>query len=189
MKKLALIVVLFTTCVSFAKTWHVEQATGDDAAAAEDTSGKTPFKSIQKALSKSKDGDTILVGDGVYTTADGTTSNQFGRTCLYMTKGITLRSVNGPAKTHIVGRKGTETPEGLGPNAARCITVNAAAAGQKIIEGFTIRDGGTFNVSTTMGRAGAVYAYNSGFSTIFIVNCVISNCVSYSYLIWTSPGF
>ena len=190
MKKLALIVVLLTTCVSFAKTWHVEQATGDDAAAAADTSGKTPFKSIQKALSNSnlRNGDTVLVGDGVYTTADGiSSSTSNGRACLNITKAITLKSVNGPAKTHIVGKQSIETPEGLGDDAVRCIMVNVGADGTKIIEGFTIRDGASPDTNQTKGRGGAVYGYNSSVSPIFIVNCVITNCVSYNYVM-NSPN-
>ena len=191
MKKLALIVVLLTTCVSFAKTWHVEQATGDDAAAAADSTGKTPFKSIRKALSNSnlRNGDTVLVGDGVYTWADGMTSNVNGRTVLNITAGITLKSVNGPATTHIVGKQSTETPEGLGVDAARCITVNVKkdVTDDVIIQGFTVRDGGTIDQKLTMGRGGAIYNAVTAKKNIFIVNCVISNCVSYSYVM-NSPN-
>ena len=133
--------------------WYVDAATGDDAN--EGTSSDKAFKTIQKAVESCADGDTILVGPGIYKeTADSTGGvyNINGRVA-------TIRSTEGPLATVIDGNgqrrvfKGTAT-EDQNEWAERCLT----------LDGFTLRNG------KRDGTGGASYAR--------LVNCILSNNVS-----------
>ncbi len=62
----AILAMPFCTA-SAAKTWHVT-GTGDDNAAG--TSVETAFRTLRKATSLVQPGDTVIIGDGIYTDAD-----------------------------------------------------------------------------------------------------------------------
>lgn len=96
---------------------------------------------IQDAVNAASDGDTVLVDDGTYMLS----------TNVSITKGITVKSLNGYSTSIIDGN-----------NATRCFFINHVDA---VLDGFTIRNG--YNPS---GFGGAVNVDNGG----TIQNCFIT---------------
>ena len=83
---------------ALATTWYVADNGGSDS-----NSGKSQssaFKTIQKAVDKSKDGDTILVADGTYAGFSLENLSTTTTTLDYYKRAI--RSVNGVNRTAIV---------------------------------------------------------------------------------------
>ena len=163
-----------------ATTWQVEK-TGDDTAAAADSTGATPFKTIQAAVDKAAAGETVIVGDGVYDTSDGYTSNGNGKSLLYLQRAVTLKARNA-GKTELVGLQSAENG-GLGDDAVRCLLIKLATSGdgpEIVLQGLVLRDAGAANANNATGRGGAICVTGTT-GKIFLVNCVISNCVSYLY--------
>ena len=196
-----------------AKTNYVDNAlkdyTGHDG-----TSWEKAYKRIQSAVEAASNGDTVLVAPGEYGddqgvvvdngSADGSNVNySYRENRIWINnKHITLKSRDGAAVTHIVGRHSTDTELGVGSNCVRCISLSGNAnIGGTRIEGFTIRDGATLEYNTgksykTDGTivsacpashrgGGLLFNYVSGtsngsptFSLIHVVDCVISNCVA-----------
>lgn len=158
----------------YAGVWYVDAS----AAAGGTGSAEAPFKTIQTAIDAGTTvaGDTILVAPGIY--AEGGTVDAGGHTNrVYVTKSLTIRSTGGRATrdvTEIVGRHGTATAGGLGNDAIRCVAVNAPNV---VIEGFTLRDGGTKDggdLPSTSG--GGLYFFNS--TGNYAVDCAILNCAA-----------
>jgi len=167
-------------------TWHVDRADGDDVAAAADATGKTAFQSIQAAVNKAASGDTILVGPGVYDNVTGTDTKKSVNRVWISGKTLTLRSTEGAAMTHIVGRWDTSSASTNGCGAAqiRCICVNSDSL-NTVIEGFTLRDGATKLERTATGalnedipQLGGGLAVYSSKKEVYLVDCVISNCTA-----------
>lgn len=124
------------------------------------------FTQLQRAISKAKSGDTILVRPGEYRAtltpaADG--ANDFMTyeggddgdnlpkgvftNYLHITKKLYIKSTDGASKTFICGAHDASTPEGtlgakagVGPAAIRAVYIGPGGDGT-VIEGFTIRDG------------------------------------------------
>ena len=155
-------------------TWTVSK-TGDDTSAAADTSGGTPFQHIQAAINNAKKGDTIQVAPGTYGEEEGVTEDGNGRSRIYISKELKIVSTGGASATHIVGAFDT-TSGSTGVSAVRCIT----AVGGVVIDGFTLRGGGTAAATDATGRSGGIYTTgaNAAKLGVGVVNCVISNCVS-----------
>ena len=164
-------------------TWHMNKAIGNDNAAAADATGTTPFATIQKAVERAGDGETILVAPGVYDQGNGDppANGGWGLSRVgWANKKIFLKSTHGPDVTHITGVHSKDTDLGIGNGAVRCLAFksdNGAGAGS-VVEGFTMRDGATVNDGGVGYKAwgGAFYSNTHDFH---VVNCVISNCVAY----------
>ena len=137
----------------------------------------TAFRTIKHAIETAQAGDiiTVLPGDygddqGVqYTNVSSSASTSVGSR-LRIDKNITLRSRDGAATTHIIG-KWADSANGMGKTAVRCLTASTACT----ISGFTFRDGATDsgNESDPV-RGGGILA--SG-KNVVVTDCVISNCV------------
>ena len=115
----AAVMVSLTACA--ATTWYVSTSGNDS------NSGKTSsaaLKTIQKAISKAQNGDTILVNDGSYSSF--TLRNSSYQQDVYYE--LTIKSVNGPFKTTIQGGK---------------VVLGSSWTNQEkaTLEGFTIRGG------------------------------------------------
>ena len=191
--------------VAGATTYYVDNKL-DDYAGHDGTSWELAYKRIQDAVAKAASGDTVLVARGTYGDDQGTVvdcgdptnenySYQPNRIWIN-DKHITIKSAEGAAVTHIVGRH-ADTDTGIGAGAVRCIAMSGTdnLPGTRI-EGFTIRDGATvaYNTgSTTNGTGEAIKACSAahrgggllfnyiGSTThrnIHVVDCVISNCVA-----------
>ena len=172
-----------------AKTNYVSQATGNNSN--NGLSWSTAKKTIQAAISAAASGDTILVRPGVYADEEGLQNKNhwWGQSRIFiLNKSLCIKSTDGPAVTHIVGKRAdtesgysAEGSSGNGTDVARCIIVqNATTNLPSVIQGFTLRDGYTNDRSGhPSARGGALMdsydGANSRYSA-YLVDCVISNC-------------
>ncbi|MDD4734703.1 MAG: right-handed parallel beta-helix repeat-containing protein [Kiritimatiellae bacterium] len=111
---------------------------------------------IQSAIDAASNGDTVLVTNGVYST--GMFSNEYGVSRVGITKGVTLRSVEGPEASIIRGDFSTP---------ARCVYINHTNAA---LLGFTLENGQTSTIEGKRNGGGALI-YNIGLMS----NCVMRN--------------
>ncbi|HOX59322.1 MAG TPA: choice-of-anchor Q domain-containing protein [Candidatus Paceibacterota bacterium] len=144
-----------------AATWYVKTAGNDGA---DGTSWATAKRTIQAAVDATADGDTVLVGDGVYATGsrvtpEGTSSNR-----LVITRKILVKSVNGPEVTRIQGATGSAP--------LRCVYMSSGT-----LSGFMLTNGATPSTAAYPdNRGGGVYAkYNWN---AVLTNCVITKCTA-----------
>jgi len=174
-------------CTSFAdgNVWWVD----DDnygKSGLDGTSAEKAFGTIQDAIDNADctDGDTIKVMPGTYdqdyTGSDGV------RRRVYVNKRLTIEATGSKNETHIVGRfcpveEGGDPDYGTGPAAVRCVFVDSAGIGS-YLKGFTLRSGASRTESgsgTAKNNGGAVVVNASdALSQFYVVDCVISNCVS-----------
>jgi predicted outer membrane repeat protein len=123
------------------------------------TTWETAATSLQAALDAAQSGGTVLATNGCYD-RDGAIFASVTNRAL-VGSGITLRSINGPSVTHIVGS--ADPHSSLGPSAIRGAALLPGAA----ISGFTIRSGHT----DTNGNGGGILAADS----TAISNCIVRN--------------
>ncbi len=118
-------------------------------------------RDIQTAINAATDGDTVLVTNGVYAT--GGVPNYPSGTSLTnrvaITKPIAVRSVNGPSVTSIMGTGP------IGDRAVRCVYLSDGA----ILEGFTLTNGATRNISAEDDGYGGGAWLSTG--------AIVSNCI------------
>ena len=203
--RLVIIVAMAMPIAAEATTYYVDNKL-DDYTGHNGTSWELAYKRIQDAVAKAATGDTVLVARGTYGDDQGTvvdcgpTNNanySFQPNRIWINnKHITLKSAEGAAVTHIVGRH-ADTDTGIGAGAVRCIAMSGNDSLPRTrIEGFTIRDGATvaYNTGwTTNGTGetgmkcaaahrggGLLFNYTSSEThrKIHVVDCVISNCVA-----------
>ena len=190
-----------------AATYYVDNKL-DDYTGHDGSSWAKAYHRIQDAVARAASGDTVIVAPGTYGDDQGTVEDKgdaTGQNANYSyqknriwinNKHITLKSSEGAAVTHIVG-KHADTETGMGPDAVRCITLagNAYLPGTRI-EGFTFREGATlaYNTGKTINssgdevldcpaahRGGALlfnYTPTTTHRQVHVVDCVISNCVA-----------
>ena len=122
---------------------------------------------IQHAVDVADAGDLIFVTNGVYQTGAREVYGMTNRVAV--TKSLTVRSVNGPAVTSIVG----SGPGG--PAAVRCVYLTNDA----VLSGFTLTNGATqTSGDSIMNQSGGGLWCESG--TNVVSNCVLTgNSASY----------
>jgi len=101
------------------------------------TNWATAATVIQDAVDAAEDGDSVLVADGRYATGGRTAEGYELMNRVAIMKGVTVRSVNGPAVTTIAGRAadyvfGVPVAPGV-----RCVHVS----GGGVLDGFTLTGG------------------------------------------------
>ena len=97
------------------------------------TSWANAANDIQAAVDVASPGNTVLVNDGTYDTGERVTPGYSSYNRVVITKNITVKSVNGPESTIILG-KGP-----LGSNAVRGVYMSTG-----ILSGFTVSNGHTW---------------------------------------------
>jgi len=128
----------------------------------------TAATNIQDAVDAASTGDQILVTNGVYQTGGKGITSLTNR--VEISNAITLRSVNGPAVTFIVGNQVPGTINDFG--AVRCVYLAAGAT----LMGFTVTNG-----ATEPGDDDGIYeSYGGGIycqdATSLVTNCLVVNC-------------
>jgi hypothetical protein len=125
----------------------------------------TAATNIQDAVDAATNGDLVLVTNGIYATG-GRRWFDSGTNRVTLTNSITLRSVNGPAVTLIVGSQVVGTGPAL-VNAVRCVGMGNNA----VLSGFTLTNGeGGFGNYPAGG--GVAYIYGAGAGTV--TNCILT---------------
>jgi hypothetical protein len=137
------------------------------------TNWVTAATNIQHAVNVAAVGDDILVTNGVYQTGATVVYGMSNRVAV--TKAVTVRSVNGPAATSIVG---------FGPNgsnAIRCVFLTNAA----LLAGFTLTNGATQTSDDwyTNQSGGGVWCESP---SAVVSNCVLTGNLAY---LWGGGAF
>ena len=158
---LCVLVVMFVSNV-VAGTWYVAIDSDSDGPG---TEWGNAFHEIQGGIDAASDGDTILVGDGVYEVGGrAVTGGLLNR--VVIDKEITVKSLDGAESTIIKGAG----PLGFG--AVRCVSLGTNA----VLSGFTLTNGftrGNFgDESDEYLKGGGVWCAPSA----VVSNCVISGC-------------
>ncbi|NCD32919.1 MAG: PKD domain-containing protein [Spartobacteria bacterium] len=125
-------------------------------------------------------GGTIWATNGVYD-AGGRAMNDLSNRVL-ITLPVTLRSVNGPSVTTILGASDLQATNrlGFGSNAVRCVALQQSAT----LSGFTLSGGRTLEAPSVVYSQQTMITQVSGggvFCDSFlelITNCVITNCAA-----------
>ncbi len=166
---ITLIAILAIAANTDAQTIRYTSQTGQTPAAPY-TSWATAASNIQDAVDSADDGDTIIVGDGVYDTGWKVHMELTNR--VFIAKPVTVRSVNGPAATIIRGR----AVDGL--DAIRCVYLSDGA----VLDGFSLVEGGTYSDIMAPQKAGGGAFVEQGGS---VSNCWILDCVGSGVLLHT----
>ncbi len=161
--KIATIICLLPLLSAFvgtrAATLYVDAANTN--ALAPYSSWATAAVTIQDAVDAAVDGDEIVVTNGVYQTGARAVYGMSNRVAV--TKPVTVRSVDGPAYTSIVG----SGP--IGDNAIRCAYLTNGA----VLAGFTLTNGATKGSSNDWWNPN----HSGGGAWCEGLDVVVSNCV------------
>jgi hypothetical protein len=132
------------------------------------TTWSSAATTIQDAIDAANPADVILVTNGVYQTGAREVFGTSNRVAV--TIPVTVRSMNGPAVTQIVGYKVPGTTNG--PAAVRCAFLTNGA----VLAGFTLTNGATQN----SGYGGGVWCWSA--------SAIVSNCTIVGNASSTSGG-
>ncbi len=149
-----------------AATYYVDAQRTDDTGSG--TAWSSAKKTLQAAMPLVRNGDTVMVNDGVYDRGGAAVIGADRTNRVVISSVITLRSLNGPERTTIRG-SGTNVTEAAG---IRCVYLTDGA----ILDGFTISDGYALGGSSDDGNGAGVYA--SGENAL-ITNCIVLSNVAH----------
>src|SRR6185436_12585286 len=167
---LVIVALVSTAATASAATLYVDAAS---------TNGAPPFTNwataaavIQAAVDAAAPGDEIVVTNGVYETGARAVYGMSNRVAV--TKPVTMRSVNGPEVTSIVG----SGPNG--PTAVRCVYLTNGA----VLAGFTLTNGAT-QISYEEGPDEYITASGGGVwcesQSAVVTNCVLVANSAYAH--------
>ena len=153
---------VFCACDAYAGIVYVSDTSGNDAN--DGSSWALAKQTIQGGVDATVAGDTVLVTNGTYNTGSRVSPNQIlCKSRVVICNAITVKSVNGPSNTMIVG----QGP--LGENAIRCIwmTNGAVLSGFTLTNGFTTSLGSGFESDDSGGGAWCQS------SSVVLTNCIL----------------
>jgi hypothetical protein len=155
----------------FQDGFYVDAAAGDDVNSGLETN--VPLRTLQAAATLALAGDTVRVAPGTYAegsapSPDGSLANR-----LVITNAITVRSLEGAAKTFIVGAR-SQDASGCGADAVRCVYMSSGT-----LQGFTLTGGATDLAGGPTGEdfGGGLHAPSAAGT---VLDCVISNNIAYT---------
>ena len=178
------IVLASGTCA--ANEWFVSPGGSDNA---DGTSQDAPFHTINYAIDRAAENDTIILlpGDYGYETPRAKTVNgNSSNSRIIVSKTLTIKSLNGRDSrdsTRILGAWDTDeiedTPYGIGPKAVRCAWVSQAAKGTRF-EGVTFAQGSVpaWTESNDYTSGGGVFVDPSSGATF--VDCAFVDCQAWN---------
>lgn len=138
-------------------TWYVATNGGEDTNNGRDEA--RPFKTLAKALAEAGDGETILVGPGIYSEID-TSGIPKTRLCVTDGRRLTIKATaSDPTQTVI---------DGAGKASCLVFTETRTLNTNVVVEGFTLRNGKT---PDNLAYGGGAYGGD-------LRRCVITNCFS-----------
>ena len=156
-KLVAALTLIFLACSKIlATTYYVSLGGGN---VSPYTNWATAANTIQDAVDVASAGETVVVTNGIYDTGETVTPGYFSSNRVVITADITVKSVNGPENTIILG-KGP-----FGDGAVRGVYMSAG-----ILEGFTITDGHSQDGDID-------YDLSGGGVNMFGGNGIITNCI------------
>ncbi len=140
------------------------------------TNWETAAHTIQAAVDEAGEDDVVWVTNGVYDAGGAVLLGQTNR--VVVGTGVTVRSVNGPVVTHIVGAAdpAASNAYGLGAGAVRGVVLMSNA----VLDGFTVRDGHTVenngNGGGVFGSIGEANNLTEALSLLpLVTNCIIQD--------------
>jgi hypothetical protein len=178
-KRLAVSLFLLLFCVvsgAAPNTYYVDASRPDDSG--KGVSWADAKKTIQAAVDLCPAGYIVMVTNGTYNTGgalapdfsnSGTTyiAELTNRVCI--TNAVTVKSVNGPDVTFIVGAAGSN-----GSNDVDSVRGAYLIDGARL-DGFTVTNGYTIDTSSSMdGMGGGIWAGANSVAT----NCIITGCLA-----------
>lgn len=140
------------------------------------TTWSTAAQRIQLAINVASAGSTVLVAAGTYNIGSTTPAGAILPTRVLVNKSLTLKGVDGAARTIIVGGTGTGW-NNCGDTAIRCVAVTASNVR---ISGFTFQNGHTrTNGTVRIDECGGGVWVATSLVSVVITDCIFTNCGSY----------
>ena len=173
--------ICLTVLADDPSTWWVDRTTGDNEYSGSDLgTAEHPYASIQAAVNRAVDGDTVKVRPGDYDNGGYVDGNGCSNR-VYIAKKIHLVSTGGAAVTTIRGKFDSGDTALNGANVVgdgvRCVRVYDPSSKTDgygaVVEGFTLVDG------YAKGPGGAIKA-ELGVKGAYFVDCIITNCTGTS---------
>lgn len=156
----------------------------DDYAGHDGSSWEKAFETIQEAINKCSNDDTIYVKPGLYNKGEGAQVSSWGRARIgWNSKRLYIKSTEGAENTIIEGVRNFDpeqggTAEGYGENTMHCLAVYHFDDSSKgsVIQGFTFRHGATYETYTAPLQANSIYggAVCLGTSNFYFADCVFT---------------
>jgi hypothetical protein len=157
----------------FQDGFYVDAATGDDANSGLDN--HVPLKTLQAAVARALDGDTVRVSPGVYAESAAAAAAGGLANRLVITNAVTVTALEGPERTFIVGARSLNAA-GCGAGAVRGVYMSAGT-----LEGFTVTGGATdTDAGGTLENDCGGGVYTVAGSAARVIGCVISNNLAYA---------
>ena len=166
-----------SSTISLAATLFVDASRPDDSG--DGSSWASAKQTIQAAVDQSADGDTVWVTNGTYDLGGAAVSGQAQTNRVCITLPVTVRSVNGPDFTTILGAAGSNGSNDVDSVRGVCLTTNATLSGFTVSGGYSVNTG-----NYTYDRPGAGIWLTTG---AVVSNCVITIWSTLSNLI-SSPS-
>ena len=178
-------VFAFAAMSSLADVNYVDVTLGDDSN--DGMSWATAKETIQAAIDATAEGGTVWVTNGTYEVGGTAATGSTQTNRVYISRSITVRSVNGPNVTTILGAAGSNGSNDVDSIRGVYLTTNASLVGFTVSGGYTIPAGDypvwaapgagvhlsegavisncTIRGNSTLAAGGGVYLKNSGFVT------------------------